>query len=111
MLEAFFASIFVGLILLGLLALSYGIMFKLLMPKGKYDYYIIIPSEGCGEKITQAAYSARTKLNLIGDENHGKVLVLDKGMNEAQRLSCLNVCRQTNGIYLVSVEELEELFK
>lgn len=111
MLEAFFASVFVGLVLLGLLALSYGILFKLLMPKGKYDYYIIIPSEGCGEETTQAAYAARTKLNLIGDEKHGKVLVVDTGMDEAQKLSCLNVCRQTNGIYLITADELEELFK
>jgi len=111
MLEAIFASVFVGLILLGLLAVSYGVMFKLLMPKGKYDYYIIIPSENCGEEVTQAAYAARTKLNLIGDERYGRVLVVDTGMDEAQKLSCLNVCRQTNGIYLITADELEELFK
>ncbi len=86
-------------------------LFKLLMPKGKYDYYIIIPSEGCGEETTRAAYAARTKLNLIGDEEYGKVLVVDTGMDEAQKLSCLNVCRQTNGIYLITADELEELFK
>ncbi len=110
MLETVFACIFVGLVLLGVLAVSYGIMFRLLMPKGRYDYYILIPSDLCNENITQAAYSARTKLNLIGDENYGKVVVVDTGMDESQRLSCLNVCRQTNGIYLITSNELEDLF-
>ena len=33
------------------------------------------------------------------------------GMEEKQRLNCLNVCRETNGIYLCDFEEFEELAK
>ena len=111
MLEAFFGAVFVGLILLGVLALAYAIMFKMLMPKEKYDYYIVIPSSHCGADITAAAYSARTKLNLMGDEDYGKVLILDTGMDETQRLTCLNVCRESNGIFLLKSDEIEDIFK
>lgn len=111
MLEAFFSAVFVGLILLGVLAVAYAIMFKLLMPKDKFEYYIVIPSSHCGEEITAAAYSARTKLNLMGDADYGKVFILNTGMAENERLSCLNVCRESNGIYLIEKSDIEELLK
>lgn len=111
MLESFFGAIFVGLILLGVITIAYAIMLKLLLPKPKYEYYILIPSKHCGTEVTKAAYAARMKMNLIGDENYGKVLVVDTGMNEAQKLSCLNVCRESNGIYLMTADELEEYLK
>ncbi|MEG0545653.1 MAG: hypothetical protein RR552_00565 [Oscillospiraceae bacterium] len=111
MLESFFGAIFVGLILFGLIALAYGIMLKLLLPKQRYEYYIIIPSKKTTKDISAAAYAARMKMNLIGDESYGRVIVLDTGMNEADRLACLNVCRESNGIYLCSFSELEEFVK
>jgi len=111
MLEAFFGAVFVGLILLGVLAVAYAIMFKMLMPKEKFEYYIVIPSAHCGTEITAAAYSARTKLNLMGDGEKGKVFILDMGMSEAEKLSCLNVCRKSNGIFCVTAEEIEEILR
>ncbi len=111
MLEAFFAAVFLGLILLGLVCASYMIMFKMLVPKKKFDYYIVIKSDTCEKEVTEAAYCAKMKINMIGDEDYGKVLVVDTGMNESQKLSCLNVCRKTNGIYLINKDELEEILK
>ena len=111
MLEAFFGAVFLGLVLLGVISISYMIMFKMLVPKKKYDYYIVIKSDTCEKEVTEAVYCAKMKINLIGDENYGKVLVVDTGMTEAQRLSCLNVCRKTNGIYLVTKEDLKEILK
>lgn len=111
MLESFFGAVFVGLILLGVISVVYAIMLKLLLPKPKYEYYILIPSKHCGNEITSAAYAARMKMNLIGDENYGKVIVLDTGMNESEKLSCQNVCRESNGIYLFSVSDLEDYLK
>lgn len=109
--EAFFGAVFVGLILLGVIALVYAIMLKLLLPKPKYEYYILITSKHCGCDVTAAAYAARMKMNLIGDECYGKVLVVDTGMNESEKLSCMNVCRESNGIYLLTLSELEDYLK
>lgn len=111
MLESFFGAVFVGLILLGVITIAYAIMLKLLLPKPKYEYYILIPSKHCGTEVTKAAYAARMKMNLIGDESYGKVLVVDTGMTEAEKLSCMNVCRESNGIYLMTLEELEDYLK
>lgn len=111
MLETFFGAVFVGLILFGLLVLCYGIMLKLMLPKRKYTYYVVIPARRCDSDVTAAAYAARMKMHLIGDELYGSVVVLDCGMDETQRLNCLNVCRETNGIYLCDYEEFKELTK
>lgn len=111
MFEVFFGAVFMGLVLLGVMSVSYMIMFRMLVPKKKYDYYIVIKSDTCEKEVTEAAYCAKMKINLIGDEGCGKVLVVDTGMSETQRLSCLNVCRKTNGIYLISKDEFEEILK
>ncbi len=109
MLETFFGAVFVGLVLFGLVALCYCIMLKVMLPKKKYGYYIVIPAKRCDSDVTAAAYAARMKMNFIGDEAYGSVIVLDCGMEEAQRLSCLNVCRETNGIYLCDRKSFEDL--
>lgn len=111
MLETFFGAIFVGLVFFGLLALCYAIMLKVMLPKQKYTYYIVIPARRCDHDVTAAAYAARMKMHLIGDESHGGVVVLDCGMDEAQRLQCQNVCRETNGIYLCDYKSFEDITK
>ena len=102
--EAIFGAVFLLLVFIGTITIAYAIMFKLLVPKRKYDYYIVLPSN------TKAVYAAKTKIDLLGDSGYGKVIVVDMGMTQAQKLSCLNICRQTNGIYLIESEQIKELF-
>ena len=109
MLKAFFGAVFVALVLLGTLTLCYAIMLKALVPKKRYDYYVVIESDSCEKELSAAVYAAKTKINLLGDDGYGKILVLDKGMGDDERLGCLNICRQTNGIYLISAEQLKDL--
>lgn len=111
MLKAFFGAVFVALVLLGTLALCYGIMLKSLVPKERYEYYIVIPSDTCEKELSQAVYSAKTKINLMGDDGFGRVIVLDRGMPDDERLNCLNICRQTNGIYLLDTQQIKEIFR
>lgn len=111
MLRVFFAVVFLCLVLFGTIALSYTIMLKSLSSKSRYDYYIVIPSSQCGESLSAAAYQARMKTDLLGDSAYAKVLVVNTGMSDEQRLTCLNICRKTNGIYLVDKEQLEEIIK
>ncbi|MBQ5994589.1 MAG: hypothetical protein IJL63_01880 [Clostridia bacterium] len=109
MLRVFFAVVFLCLVLFGTLALSYAVMLKSLVPKKRYDYYIIIPSKQCGEKLASAAYQAKMKIDLLGDTQFGKVLVVNTGMSDEQKLTCLNICRKTNGIFLVDKDQIEEI--
>jgi len=110
MFQAFVGAIFVGLILFGLLSLCYCFMVKAMQPKKKFDYYLVIPAKRCDSDVTAAAYAARMKMGFLGDEPYGSVVILDCGMDETQRLSCLNVCRETNGIYLCDEKAFKEMF-
>lgn len=111
MLKAFFGALFVGLVLLGTLSVCYAVMIKSLAPKRRYDYYIVIPSDNCEKELSAAVYAAKTKIDLMGDDGFGKVIVLDRGMPEGERLNCLNICRETNGIYLLGSEQIREIFR
>ncbi len=106
--EAIFGVVFLLLVFIGTLSVVYLLLFKALAPKKRYDYYIVLPSSSCSQELTKAVYSAKTKIDLLGDTGYGKVLVVDMGMTQAQRLSCLNICRQTNGIYLIDSDEIKE---
>lgn len=71
----------------------------------------MIPAKRCDSDVTAAAYAARMKMNFLGDEGFGSVIVLDCGMEETQRLSCLNVCRETNGIYLCNIKDFADFVR
>lgn len=109
--DAFFGAIFASLIFLGLVALVCGVILKLLAPREKYEYCILIPSKHCPSGTISAAYAAKMKMALIGDESFGRVIVVDTGMDEAEKLSCLNVCRESNGIFLMTPGEVEDYLK
>ena len=48
------------------------------------------------------------KLNLMGEDLHGKIVVLDNGMCENERDNLLEICKESNGIYLVNKEYLKD---
>ncbi len=111
MLKAFFGALFVALVLLGTVTLCFAILLKALVPKKRYGYYIVLESDFCKKELASAVYSAKTKINLLGDDGYGKIIVLDKGMGEDEKLACLNICRQTNGIYLITAEQLKDYLR
>ena len=81
------------------------------MPKEKYSYYIVIESDTCPDGVVAAAYAAHIKLNLTGDAERGKVLIVDRGMTCEQKLSCLELCRESNEIHMVSRDEIKDFFR
>ncbi len=110
MLDAFIGTVFVCLILIGTVAICYLIMLKLLLPKTKTDYYIFLPQNKNSEGVRRLAYGTRIKLNLIGDDRHSKIVVLDCGISEEEKENLLPICKESNGIYLVQKEYIKDYF-
>ena len=50
----------------------------------------------------------RLKLNLFSDGIYGKIVVLDSGITEEERESLLEICKESNGIYLVPGEKIKD---
>lgn len=110
MLDALIGSVFVTLILIGTVAICYLIMLKLLLPKNKTDYYIFLPQNKNSVGVRRLAYGTRIKLNLMGDERHGKIVVLDCGISDEEKDNLLEICKESNGIYLVQKDFLKDYF-
>ena len=111
MLQTFFGAIGVGLILFALLTLGYGAFLKLSVPKKRFTYFLVIPAKRAEHDVCAAAYAARMKMSLIGDDDFGSVVILDQGMDDVQRLTCQSICRESNGIYLCDYKNFEDLIK
>ena len=110
MLDALVGTVFVGLILIGTVAICYLIMLKLLIPKNKMDYYIFLPQDKNSVGVRRLAYGTRIKLNLMGDDCHSKIIILDCGISEEEKENLLEVCKESNGIYLVQKDYMKDYF-
>ncbi len=110
MLDAFSGFIFLTLILIGTVAICYAVMLKLLMPKNKEDYYIIIPQNSASKNARKLAYGTRFKFNLLGDECSAKIVVLDMGIQNSEKENLMEICKDSNGIYLVEKDYIKDFF-
>lgn len=108
MFEALIGSVLMCLTLLGMVAFCYIIMLKLLIPKSKKDFFVFMPCNISSCDVRKRAYALRMKLNLIGEDLHGKIVVLDNGMCEIEKENLLEICKECNGIYLVNKEYLKD---
>ncbi len=110
MFDALVGSIFMFLTLLGTVAICYVVMLKLLIPKTDGVYYIVLPCNENTVNVRKKAYGTRIKLNLLGEDCCSKVIVLDSGITEEERKDLLEICKESNGIYLVEKEYLKDYF-
>ena len=110
MLDALVGSVLLFLTLLGTVAICYIIMLKLLIPKSDGVYYIVLPCNQDTKNVRKKAYGTRIKLNLLGEDCHSKVVVLDSGISESEKADLLEICKESNGIYLVKKDCLKDYF-
>lgn len=110
MLESIIWSVFVLLILTGTVAICYVIMLKLLVPKTKDDYFVVIPCNKSSENVRKSAYGMRMRLNIFGEDTHSKIIVLDYGIDHKEKEQLLEICRDCNGIYYVQNQYLKDYF-
>lgn len=83
-------------------------MLKLLMPKSRKDFFVFLPCDITTCNVRKRTYALRLKLNLMGEDVHGKIVVLDSGMCESEKDNLLEICRESNGIYFVEKEYLKD---
>lgn len=110
MLDSIIWSVFVLLILFGTVAFCYVIMLKLLVPKQKDDYYVIIPCDVTSTEVRKKAYGMRMRLNIIGEDIHSKIVILDYGIDDDEKEQLLEICKECNGIYYVENDYLKDYF-
>ncbi len=110
MIDSIIWSVFVLLVLIGTVAICYVIMLKLLLIKNDKPYYIIIPCDENSVNVRKIAYGMRIRMNFINEDIYGKILVLDKGINNKEKDELLQICKDCNGIYYVENEKIKDFF-
>ena len=85
-------------------------MLKLLMPKQKENFYVIIPCNSSSTDIRRKAYGMRMRLSILGEDLHSKVVILDYGVDENEKQELLEICKECNGIYYVKNDYLKDYF-
>ena len=110
MIDSIIWSVFVLLVLVGTVAICYMIMLKLLLTKIDKPYYIIIPCDENSVNVRKIAYGMKIRMNFINDDTYGKIMVLDKGINNKEKEELLQICKDCNGIYCVDTKEIKDFF-
>ncbi len=110
MLDSIIWSVFVMLILFGTVAFCYIIMLKLLVSPHKEDYYVIMPCNNSSVDIRKKAYGMRMRLNILGEDVHSKIVILDYGIDKTEKERLLEICKECNGIYYVENQYLKDYF-
>ena len=108
MFEAVIGSVLLCITLLGIVAFCYSIMLKLLIPKSQKDFYVFLPCDANSSGVRKTAYALRLKLCIMGEDSHGKVVVLDNGICKKEKDNLIEICRESNGIYIVNKECLKD---
>ena len=103
------------LVFLGLVALAYYIILRILRPKKSGKYIVLISADGSSSDAADRLCSEYMRLELLGEQLKGSVVVLDGGMTYEERRRCEEFCRISNNVYVCSPCELlpltEELLK
>lgn len=111
MVEGIIFGVATGFMLIGIAAAVYYISIRLLFPRASAYYTVVITADSKSENVAQLIYGAYLRLDLLGDSACARVIAVDMGMSENERISCENFCKECIGVYLCKPEELAGLLK
>lgn len=90
--------------LVGVIAAVYRVTLRVLHPKGRERYCVVYPLNGVSD--AQVLYSARLRLNLTSGSDDAAVIGVCHGSTDDNRDVFAGLCRECEGIYLVTPSEL-----
>ena len=97
------------LVFLGLVALAYYIILRILRPKKSGKNVVLISAGGGSSDVADRLCSEFMRLELLGELSVGSVVVLDCGMAYEERRRCEEFCRETKNVFVCDPHELEPL--
>ncbi len=111
MVEGIVFGVATGFMLIGIAAAVYYISIRLLFPRSSAKYTVVLAADSKSENMAQLIYGAYLRLDLLGDSACARVIAVDMGMNEVERVSCENLCKECVGVYVCKPDELADLIK
>ena len=108
MLQTITGFLFVMLIMIGTVALCYGALISMIMPKNLDIHFVLMPFNEKSVNIRKKVYGLRMKLNITGEADTAKIIILDCGINKEEKENVYELCTEANGIYFVPKEKIKD---
>ncbi len=99
------------IVFMGLVALGYYIILRILRPKKGGSYSLVIAADSNSGDIEDRICSEFMRMEILGECARGSIITLDIGMTAEQRRRCEEFCRETKGVFVCSPDKLSELIK
>lgn len=109
MLESILYAFLIIFVLIGLVFTINCILLRILLPKKKGKYLLIIPSDAKGSEVAGLVYSLYMRLNMFGELRSVKIALIDSGLSDEALEMCNMLCRYNSDIELYKIEELDNL--
>lgn len=93
---------------LGIAAMGYLLMLRLLRHHRDVPFTVVLPMQGSRAE-TEALYAEHLRLLLSGEGKKGRVVALDLGLPEKEKDICIAFCRSTEGLIYATPETLPAL--
>ncbi len=106
MLEGLWYGIAAAFIFIGVVATCIFILLQVFKIGNKTGCVIVIPPGISDDDLGTMLYSVYMRFSLIGNCPGDKVLIIDNGMTEGQRLLCRNIISELKNMELCAPEEL-----
>ncbi len=93
-------------VLIGIVAVIYYIMVRILHPREGECYSVVIPVYNGNDEDAGMIYAAHMRLCLIGDAKRSRVIAVDMGVNDDSRRLLEDMCKEIERTELCLPNEL-----
>lgn len=84
----------------------YFLLFHLLVPSGKREYLLLIPSSASKSDAVSQIYAAQLRAELLGRRQCNGVLVICDGLDKDTNRQCASACNACGRTRLCTISEL-----
>lgn len=104
-------ALFLAVCFLGIAAISYFLILRVLKPRKRTKLLLVLPFSQADGDVTEELYAQHIRLQILGLRGQSSLIALDAGMNDAQRQDCIKFCRSVEDMYYCSAQELPKLLE
>ncbi len=106
MLEGLWYGIAAAFIFIGVVATAYFIILQVFKTGNESKSVIVIPPGLSDDDVGSMLYSIHMKMSLMGDSKNNRIIVIDNGMTEKQKILCHNIMSDFENMELCAPQDL-----
>ncbi len=106
MLEGLWYGIAAAFIFLGVVATSCFIILQVFKLGENANCVVVIPSDADDDDVGSLLYSVYLRFSFLGDCRKNRIVIVDNGMTEKQKILCENIMNDFDNMELCTPDDL-----